>query len=74
MGKSGFFFPDAIGPHICLISAVLAHLGIKYLAKRFPTITKFYNKINPYLIAYMFRLVCLELCLDLVLYLYCFEV
>jgi hypothetical protein len=33
-----------------------------------------YSKINPYLVSYMFRLIFLELSLDIVLYLYCFAV
>lgn len=74
MGKTGYFFIDSAGVHICMIAVVVVHFAAKYLGGKFNAMLKLYKKLNPYLISYTFRLVTLELALDLVLYLFCFEV
>ncbi len=57
MGKTGYFFVDGLGVNIILLSVIVLHLGAKHFSKRYKVIHFIYKKINPYLIAYTFRLV-----------------
>jgi len=56
-----------------MLSIIILFLSIKYLSNRSSLLLKFYNKINPYILTYSFRLIFLELSLDIILYLYCFD-
>lgn len=57
-----------------MTSAIILYLIIQYLKTKNTIITKLYEKINPYLISYTFRLILLELSLDIILYISCFDV
>ena len=74
LGKTGCYFVDCLGVNIILLSVIVLHLGTKHFSKRHKIINAIYKKINPYLIAYTFRLVFLEMALNAVLYLYCFTI
>ena len=72
IGKYGYFCYDALGIHLILIIALALHLGIRAFSSKFTIMQTLYAKINPYLLAYTFRLIALEFSLDLFLYLSCF--
>jgi hypothetical protein len=72
-GKTGVFLADAFGIQLIMVICIILFMGIKYLSHRSDFFKKVYQKINPYLISYVFRLVLLELGLDIMLYLYCFN-
>ena len=74
IGKTGSFFADSLGANLIMLIVVVIHLAAKHLSKRYQLAGVLYKKINPYLIAYTFRLVFLELSLNCILYLYRFEV
>jgi hypothetical protein len=57
-----------------MIGAVVLYLIIQYLKTKNTIISKIYDKISPYLISYTFRLILLELSLDIILYISCFDV
>jgi len=73
IGKTGYYLADCLGPNIIMLVVILIHVAAKCLSKRFNVISLFYKKINPYLVSYTFRLVFMELALNLVLYIYCFD-
>jgi hypothetical protein len=74
MGKSGYFLADAFGIQMIMLLCGLLYLGVRYLSKRSDFFLKVYHKINPYILTYTFRLIILELALDTMLYIYCFDV
>lgn len=67
------FLADSFGIQVILVVCCILFLATKYLSQRNDFFKKVYKKINPYLITYTFRLVLLELSLDMMLYLYCFD-
>lgn len=74
IGKTGYYFADSLTINIIMMIVVVVHLAAKYFSKRWNIVKLFYKKINPYLVSYTFRLIFLDLCLNFMLYLYCFEV
>ena len=57
IGKTGYFLADSFGVHICILIAGIILFGIKVTASKFNTMKKLFNKVNPYLLTYVFRLV-----------------
>lgn len=73
IGKTGYFLADAFGIQLVMLICLVGFLAARYLSHRSQFFLKVYQKINPYLLTYTFRLVLLELSLDVMLYLYCFD-
>lgn len=57
-----------------MASNVILYLIIQYLKTKNTIVSKIYDKISPYFISYTFRLIILELSLDIILYISCFDV
>lgn len=74
IGKTGIFLADALGCNIVMVVAVLVFFALRWLGKRSTFILKLYNKTNPYIISYGFRLIVLDFSLNAAAYLYCFDV
>lgn len=72
-GKTGIYLVDSIGVQIVMGVCCVVFLGTKYLSNRSELFKKVYQKINPYLVSYAFRLTLLDFSLNTVLYIYCFD-
>lgn len=59
MGKTGVFMADAFGIQLIMIICITLYMATKYLSNRSDFFKKAYQKINPYLISYVFRLMLL---------------
>lgn len=59
MGKTGVFMADSFGIQLIMIICITIFMATKYLSNRSEFFKKAYQKINPYLISYVFRLILL---------------
>ena len=73
MGKTGFYIIDSLGDHFVIIGCILMYLLVKYLSSKYQPFEWLYKKINPYIISYAFRLIALDLFLNVILFVYCFS-
>jgi hypothetical protein len=68
-GKTGFYAIDTFGIHIIMVVTVLTMLLVKKIRGLLRVVDFIYEKINPYLASYLYRLAILDQFFSLVVYL-----
>jgi len=64
IGKSAIFIQDAFYLHVFMMLFVFLFIIVRIARNS----CQLYNKVNPYLLTYSFRLLFMELCFDAVIF------
>lgn len=68
MKKTGYYVFDTLSIHLIVIFAAILFLLLKKIQNLHKGFDLVYNKLNPYLITYLYRLLILEQSLSLIIF------
>ena len=69
MGKTGFYAIDTFGIHIVMVVTVFVMILVRKIRSLSKIVDFVYEKINPYLASYLYRMVILDQFFSLIIYL-----